>query len=1297
MFTTTNSKPRLAMDPKPRRGTALCVAAIAAFSLCGLIGASAASAASPWWHLGIAARPTNIQAGVAKSEVQEISVPSEAVFELLVEGKSAGEFGTEPYAAFFGLKEPTAANVQQGLEGVYGKGNVLVTREPGVGAPLIVTSVGERAERAVPAIGIASEPLLGAVQAKVLTSGHADGEIVFTAANLGDAPANGEASTVRIADRLPAHLQAVSVEGVAGNTSFSPGPVTCSIENAGKTVGCSYANTLVAYDQIEVRVGVLVEAGASGSEINEASISGGEAPSASIHRPVAIGGEETKFGIENYELTPEAEGGAAVTQAGSHPFQLTTTLALNENGKEESAAPPKDLSFKWPPGLIGNPTAIPRCTLGQFLRFEGVKLLNGCPPQSAVGVAIVTIREPAGNLGTAAAYPLTVPLFNLEPEKGEPARFGFLAPGTPVVIDASVRTGSDYGITVKTDNISETAAFLKAEVVVWGAPGEASHDASRGNGCVRSSIEHENLPCQPLEEQHPSAFLSLPTSCPKTSSGEPEALTSIVEGDSWAEPHPAEPVHASATLGPFDGCNQIPFEPSLTVTPNGTAGSTPTGLTTDVHVPQEDSLSPNGIAEGDVQNITVALPAGLALNPAAADGLAACTEAQIGYQGKAADGTDLFNAGEPSCPDSSKVGNVTITTPVLAHPLTGYVYLAAPQNFTGAPQENPFESLVAMYLVARDPVSGVLVKLPGSVALSGTGQITATFNDTPQVPFEDASLEFYGGDRAPLATPARCGSYATNAVFTPWSLQEGGSPTPASASFNIESGPNGSACPGSSLPFAPSLTAGTTNVNAGAFSPLTTTITREDGQQDISSVKLHLPAGLSGILAGVKLCPEAQANAGTCGQESKIGSTIVSVGLGGDSYTVTGGEVFLTEKIAGTPADAPFGLSIVNPAVAGPFNLGKVVVRARIEVDPHTTELTATTNSEAEGHAIPHILDGIPLQIKHVNVTVERKGFTFNPTSCAAKTITGSVGSSEGASSNVSVPFAVTNCAALKFAPKFTVSTSGKTSKAKGASLTATLTYPKAAQGTQTNIARVKVDLPKQLPSRLTTLQKACTSKQFEANPANCPAASKIGYAKVTTPLLPVPLEGPAIFVSHGGEAFPSLTMVLQGYGVTVDLVGTTFISKAGITSTTFKTVPDTPFSTFELTLPQGKFSALAANGNLCKSKLAMPTEFLAQNGLKINESTPIGVSGCSTGISIVSHKIKGRTLTVSVSVPAAGILTASGNGLSRSSKSAKGRETLTFKLTQKKPGKLSTKLKIAFKPSKGGKQAKSLSVKFKK
>jgi hypothetical protein len=527
-----------------------------------------------------------------------------------------------------------------------------------------------------------------------------------------------------------------------------------------------------------------------------------------------------------------------------------------------------------------------------------------------------------------------------------------------------------------------------------------------------------------------------------------------------------------------------------------------------------------------------------------------------------------------------------------------------------------------MYIVAEDPVSGVLVKLPGEVRLSPAGQITGTFHNSPQAPFEDAELHFFGGERAPLATPARCGSYTTNASLTPWS---GNGPVGAASTFNITSGPGGGPCPGAALPFSPSLTGGTTNINAGAFSQLTTTIGRADGQQNMQSVTLHMPAGLSGLLSGVKLCPEQNANEGTCGPESLIGETTVSAGVGSDPVSVKGGRVYITEHYAGSP----FGLSIVNPVKAGPFDLEHdtssaaqqpacdcVVVRARIDVDQTTAALTITTDSSG-AHAIPHLIDGVPVQIQKVNVIVNRPGFTFNPTNCNPMAITGSIASDEGASSPVSVPFQVTNCAVLKFAPKFSVSTNAKTSKAQGASLTAKLAEPPGAMGSQANIAKVKVDLPKQLPSRLTTLQKACTDVQFVLNPANCPAASKIGHARVITPLLPVPLEGPAIFVSHGGESFPSLTMVLQGYGVTVDLVGTTFISKAGVTSTTFKTVPDAPFETFELTLPQGRYSALAANGNLCTAKLVMPSEFLAQNGAKISRSTKISVTGCA------KHKVK--------------------------------------------------------------------------
>jgi hypothetical protein len=347
---------------------------------------------------------------------------------------------------------------------------------------------------------------------------------------------------------------------------------------------------------------------------------------------------------------------------------------------------------------------------------------------------------------------------------------------------------------------------------------------------------------------------------------------------------------------------------------------------------------------------------------------------------------------------------------------------------------------------------------------------------------------------------------------------------------------------------------------------------------------------------------------------------------------------------------------------------------------------------------LPTILDGIPLQIQHVNVSIDREGFTFNPTSCAKMAVNGTLSSSEGSSAGVSTPFQVTNCANLAFKPGFAVSTSGKTSKAAGASLSVKLTYPKAPSGTEANIAKVKVDLPKQLPSRLTTLQKACLAATFEANPASCPVASVVGHAKAITPILPVPLEGPAYFVSHGGEAFPSLIVVLQGYGTTVDLVGSTFISKAGITSSTFKSVPDVPVGSFELVLPEGKYSALAADGDLCRSKLAMPTAFVAQNGMEIHQNTPIAVEGCSTALTF-GAAIENQTLTLSVYAPAAGKITAGAEGLTSQTKTAKGREKLVLTLRQKTTGPLKTTVRVGFTPTAGKdrkKQSKSTRLTFK-
>ena len=454
----------------------------------------------------------------------------------------------------------------------------------------------------------------------------------------------------------------------------------------------------------------------------------------------------------------------------------------------------------------------------------------------------------------------------------------------------------------------------------------------------------------------------------------------------------------------------------------------------------------------------------------------------------------------------------------------------------------------------------------------------------------------------------------------------------------IENGIGGGACPSGGVPpFKPGLVAGTVNNSAGAYSPMEIHITRHDGEQEITGFASQLPAGLTANLTGVPFCSEADIQAAkgrtgphggeeeeedpSCPAASEIGHTLVGAGVG-SVLAYTPGKVYLAGPFEG----APFSIAAITSAKVGPFDLGTVVVHLPLLINPLTAAVSIPSGA---ANQIPHIIKGIIIHVRDIRVYVERPRFMINPTNCDPQTFSATVigGGADPTNPADNTPattndsFQLANCQNLQFKPKFTVSTSGKTSKAQGASLTAKLTYPTAAQGTQADIKEVKVDLPKQLPSRLTTLQKACTAAQFNTNPAGCPTASNIGYAKAITPILPVPLEGPVYFVSHGGEAFPSLEIVLQGYGVTIDLVASTFISKAGITSSTFHTVPDQPVTSFEITLPEGKYSALAANGNLCTAKLAMPTAFVAQNGSEIHQSTPISVSGCPK-----AHKAKKKT-----------------------------------------------------------------------
>jgi hypothetical protein len=951
------------------------------------------------------------------------------------------------------------------------------------------------------------------------------------------------------------------------------------------------------------------------------------------------------------------------TQAGGHPIGLTTTIELDKESIPEGSIPvggdPKDVVVDLPPGLLGNPMAVPRCALADFAR-EGSK---NCPASSQVGVIELFFANTI----------LIEPIYDLVPEAGQSAEFGLPTGGRfNIVLTAHlVHTAAGYGFTVVSNNIPERS-FTKFRLTFWGVPADPINDPQRGRRCETANSGFSPPFCSGSLTSEggeasgvaPVPFLLMPSGC----AADPPSLKVFV--DSWQDP--GNFVEGpSAELPRPSGCDGLSFAPTLEVSPDTSQADSPVGLGVNLQVPQPEE--PGLPATPNLRNAVVTLPPGLSISPGVVDGVQACNE--TGPEGINITGPEserLGPSGEPQlapghCPDASIVGSAEAITPLLPEPVKGHLYLARP--LCGGPgQEACVEQdalngrLYRLYLELGGKGAlantGVNIKAAGIVSANpATGQITSSFTNNPQAPFSELRLHLNGGPRASLANPQTCGEARTTSDFTPWSApgitSEGLSVagTPDADPFSFYDVTGCASPPG----LNPGFSAGTVTPEAGIFTPFTLSLSRHDGEQDLAGIQVHTPPGLLGMLSSVQLCSEPEAQTGHCPEASKIGTTRVASGAGSHPFEI-GGNVYLTTGYKG----APFGLSIVTNAVAGPFNLGLVVVRARIDVDPETSALTVTSDP------LPQIVFGVPLRLQRVTVNIDRPGFMFNPTNCGApgapgtQQVTASISGSENAVANVSSRFAVGGCKGLAFKPSFTVSTNGHTSKANGADLDAKVSFPTSTPGSEANIAKVKVELPKQLPSRLTTLQKACTDAQFKTNPAGCPSASIVGIARASTPLLPVGLEGPVYFVSHGGEAFPSLIIVLQGDGVRVDLTGTTFISKAGITSSTFKTVPDVPVSSFELYLPQGPYSALTANGNLCNlastvttkrkitrkvrghavhrivttrttkpASLVMPSEFVAQNGAVLKQNTKIAVRGCAvpskakTAKAAVRHKAK--------------------------------------------------------------------------
>jgi hypothetical protein len=838
------------------------------------------------------------------------------------------------------------------------------------------------------------------------------------------------------------------------------------------------------------------------------------------------------------------------TLAGAHP-DLTTSFAFLKDSGGSTEGNLRNLEVDLPVGFAGYATAMPTCTQAQLLTGH----FGSCPVDSQVGTVALTLNA----FGSPVA--LTLPVYNMVPAPGQTAMVGFIVSGiitSNIVI--SVRPG-DYGLRATLTNLLGNLEVDSSSLTLWGVPADASHDPQRGQICTPGGCaggEHS-------AGVAPASYLRNPSQCSGVQ------LSATLRVESWQSPTRTQ--GAESTFGPVTGCEHLGFAPTISLQPGVAEAGAPSEYTVTLKLPQNGD--PQGLATADLRRAVVTLPQGVVLSPSAAAGLQACTDTQAG----------IGTSAPVACPDASKIGEATVTTPALADKLTGAVYLAGPASgpITGPPYR-------IFLTLAGD---GVSLKLVGTVQPDpSTGQLTTTFDNSPQLPFSELTLKLKGGPRAPLANPATCGQFTTTTDLTPWSSPFAADATPL-GTFEI------SGCSGPR--FLPSFSAGTVNNQAGGFSPFTLTLSRSDRDEDLREVSIQTPPGLLGMLSSVSPCPEPQASVGTCGPDSLIGRTTVAAGRGSDPIYVSG-DVFLTGSYRG----APFGLSIVVPEVAGPFNLGREIVRAQVRIDPHTAQLTVTSDP------LPSILGGIPLHIRTVHVTVDRPGFMFNPTNCEPLSVAGGITSTAATTVAVSSRFQAANCATLPFNPNFTALTQASTSKANGVYLHVKV----VSRPGQANIGKVKVDLPKQLPSRLTTLQKACPDGTFNANPASCPPASLVGTATAVTPVLKSPLTGPAYLVSHAGAAFPDLVIVLQGEGITLDLIGNTDI-KNGVTISTFNTVPDAPISTFDLVLPQGPHSALGANlpqrakSSLCRQSLAMPTAITGQNGAVIRQTTRIAVSGC--------------------------------------------------------------------------------------
>ena len=1013
-------------------------------------------------------------------------------------------------------------------------------------------------------------------------------QYTIIATNVGTAPSSGLAT---ITDTLPAGVTPIEPVGQSQAKTFP-----CSA--VGQTVSCEEVPSVPPGRYAQVAIPVEVDAAAPPSVENTATIAGGGAAEAIATTTTLLTPAVAEFGFTSGQaglsMALTDENGAAATEAGSHPAQLTidngfpAEANLPRVGDLEviSAGHLRDLHVDLPRGVVVNPTATPElCTEAQLQTGK-------CPQASALGV--IGVQSPF-LFGPA---PQLSPLYNMVPPPGSASNFGFdvLGAGVLVHLLGGVNPAGEYSLGAGSNNIlaREQNPVLGAQTVLWGKPSDPAHDGVRG----KCAVDIGGQTC-PLAERPDTPLLTMPSSCRST-------LPFSAKTDSWEEP--ARVIEGEAVVEdslanatPTEGCNALDFAPSFEAKPTTNLADSPTGLEVGIHVPQTENFSERATA--NFKDVTVTLPEGMTVNASGADGLAACTPAQFGLVSAVGQAPLLTDAQPASCPDAAKIGSVEVFTPLLKGPLFGALYIAQPY-------QNPFGSLLAIYLTIDDPATGVVNKLAGRVAADPrTGRLTTTFASNPELPIEDVEIKLFGGPRAALKSPLACGTHSIAARIVPWSTPEG-EDAQLSDDFSTTTAPSPGPCPSdeAGAPKGFSFRAGTVAPQAAAYSPFVLQLSREDGTQRPRTIETTLPRGLIARLAGASYCPEAglalarsreapnqaaaELSSPSCPASSHVGTATVRAGAGIAPYALTA-----QAYLAGPYKGAPLSLALVTPVLAGPYDLGDVLVRTALYVDRESTQVHAVSDP------IPQMLEGIPTELRSIDLSLDRPSFTLNPSSCDPSSVLAAATTATGAATSLAARFQVGGCSGLPFKPKLSLRLKGGTQRAQHPALAATVAFPK---GTSANVAAAQVTLPHSAFIENAHFKTICTRVQFQAG--QCPKGSVYGRAKAVTPLLDQPLSGP-VYLRSSSHKLPDLVVALRGQ-IDVDLVGRVDTGKNGGIRTTFETVPDAPVSSFTLRM-QGAAKGLFVNSeNLCRKRQRALVRFTGQNG-KVLKASPLVANDC--------------------------------------------------------------------------------------